>query len=156
MNVEGINGMLNPARPVAIAATILLCLSLLVFFFQFANHLVESKIWKGLIKVLGSLSMVSVMFIYTAYHDILTIIASVFGLVVVIGIIRTIYRSQLTLFKISGILCMVLLFLNNLIYYSEFLIEWLPLLQKITFAVVLCWIIGLNLTIHAQHSKNQV
>jgi hypothetical protein len=71
-------------------------------------------------------------------------LSGVFGVFVVFGIIREIYKSKLTIFKVSGLFCILLLVLNNSIYYSEFLIEYLPLIQKITFAFVLSWIIGLN------------
>ena len=32
-------------------------------------------------------------------------------------------------------------------YYSQYLIEYLPLIQKITFVLVLTWVIGLNILI---------
>jgi hypothetical protein len=39
---------------------------------------------------------------------------------------------------------MLLLMLNNFIYYSRFGIQYLPLLQKITFQITLSWIFALN------------
>lgn len=138
------NGLENSARPFALSAFIILCSSLLLFFFQFARHFVENKYWKKGIQVLGTLSMSTAVLIFTSYHDVMTIISSLFGLFVVIGIIVTIYRSSFTGFKISGIVCILLLVVNNMIYYSGEYIEYLPLIQKITFAVVLTWIVGLN------------
>jgi hypothetical protein len=88
--------------------------------------------------------MVSAIFIFTKYHDLMTVISSVFGFFVVIGIIKGLYKSELLLFKISGLICIILLGLNNYVYYSRHFIDHLPLLQKITFAIVLMWIIGLN------------
>ena len=144
LNKKGMNGLPNPARPFSILAMVILCISLMVFFIQFAETYTERKLSKRLIKVSGILSMLFALFIFTKYHDLMTIISSIFGLFVVIGIIRAIYKSELARFKISGLLCILLLGVNNYIYYTENYIEALPLLQKITFAFVLAWIIGLN------------
>ncbi len=89
--------------------------------------------------------MISAILIFTEFHDLMTTISSIFGVFVVIGIIRTIYNSELKTFKVSGIICIILLGINNLIYYSGNYIEYLPFIQKITFVLVLTWIIGLNL-----------
>lgn len=145
MNETAMNGLENPARPIAIAAMIILCFSILVFFFQCAKQLVTSKIWRIIIRVFGTLSMVSACLIFTQFHDIMTIISSVFGILVVIGIIWAVYQSNFTFFKISGLVCILLMLLNNYIYYSLNGIEYLPIIQKITFAVVLLWIAGLSL-----------
>lgn len=82
--------------------------------------------------------------ISTQYHDVMTIISSVFGLIVIIGIIKEIYLSELSFYKISGVLCILLLGVNNYIYYTQHLIRLLPLIQKITFVIILIWIVGLN------------
>lgn len=138
------NGINNPARPFAISAMIILCASLTAFFFQFATVLEKDKTWQCIIRLFGTLSMLSAALIFTKFHDTLTTVSSVFGVVVVLRMIRTIYNSQLQLFKISGITCIVLLMVNNFIYYSEYYIEHLPFIQKITFALVLAWIVALN------------
>lgn len=145
MNENAMNGLANPARWIAIAAMFILCLSILVFFFQCANHLVTNKAWRIIIRAFGTLSMVSACLIFTAYHDIMTLVSSAFGILVVIGIIWGVYKSSLTFFKFSGLLCILLMLVNNYIYYSFNWIELLPFIQKITFAVVLLWIIGLSL-----------
>ncbi len=58
--------------------------------------------------------------IFTKYHHLKTILSSLFGLFVVIGIIIELYKSELTLHKISGIVCILILGLNNYIYYLLF------------------------------------
>lgn len=95
----------------------------------------------------GIVSMISASLMFTKYHDLMTTISSIFGLIVVLGIIRSMYHSSLTIYKITGLICLMLLLINNLIYYTTYKVEWLPLIQKITFAVVLSWVIGLNFQI---------
>lgn len=144
MNENGMNGQMNPARPYAITAMIILCASLALFFIQFSENFAKNRFWKFTIKIFGVISMTFAVLIFTKYHDLMTTLSSVFGVFVVVGIIWEVYKSNLSLFKIGGIVCVLLLGVNNYIYYSGNGIEYLPLIQKITFAVVLIWIIGLN------------
>lgn len=144
MSKNGMNGQTNSARPFAISAMIILCFSISIFFYQFAETLTRSNPWKKLIKVTGILSMIFAILIFTDYHDSMTILSSLFGLVAVIGIIKEIFDSKLVNYKILGVICIVLLGINNIVYYSTEFIEWLPLIQKITFLIVLLWISGVN------------
>ena len=153
MNEKGMNGQPNPAKPYSIIAMIILCLSLMFFFIQFAQIYSKSKIWKRIIKTSGIISMSFAILIFTKYHDLMTTLSSIFGLFVVIGIIREIYKSKLSIYKITGVICILILGLNNYIYYTQQFIEVLPLLQKITFAIVLLWISGLNFEINKKKIK---
>lgn len=153
LNEKGMNGQLNPAKPFSILAMFILCISLMIFFIQFAKTFPKSKLWKRIIRVNGILSMLFAILIFTKYHDLMTTISSIFGLFVVIGIIREVYISELTIYKISGILFILLLGVNNYIYYTQQFIKHLPLIQKITFVFVLIWIIGLNYEIIKKKKK---
>lgn len=144
MNETAMNGVPNPARPYAISAMTLLCASFTLFFIQFANRMVKSRFWKLAIQIFGVLSMVSANLIFTEHHDLMTTLSSVFGVFVVIGVIREIYRSNLSVFKLTGLFNIGLLAINNCIYYTEQGLEYLPMIQKITFVFVLLWIVGLN------------
>jgi hypothetical protein len=144
MNEKGMNGAPNPARSLAISAMMILCISLMIFFVTFARKFAMSRFWKTVIQVFGTISMVFASLIFTEHHDIMTTLSSIFGFFVVIGVIWEIYRSKLDIFKFSGTLFIVFLAINNYIYYTKNWIEYLPIIQKITFALVLMWIIGLN------------
>jgi hypothetical protein len=144
MNEKAVNGLINPARPFAILGMVILCLSLLIFFILFAKNFVFDKKWQHLIQINGIISMLTAILIFTQYHDIMTIISSFFGLIVLIGIIKEIYNSSLHIFKITGLICLILLALNNYIYYTKQGLYILPLLQKCTFAIASMWVIGLN------------
>jgi len=89
--------------------------------------------------------MLAAVFIFTKYHDIMTTLLSLFGALGIIGIIRALHKNNLTFLKITGIVCMILVGINNLFYYIENLIEYLPVIQKITFILILAWVVGLNL-----------
>jgi len=152
---NALNGQENPARPIAILAMIILCSSVALSHFYFATFFEKNRIWNMIIKISGTLAMLSAVFIFTTYHDIMTTLLSVFGTLGIIGIIRTLHKNNLTFFKISGIVCMILAGINNLFYYSENLIEYLPVIQKITFVLVLAWIVGLNLKMKKKNVLQQ-
>ncbi len=145
MSENAINGLENFASPVALTGMVILCSSMTLFFFQFANYFVKNRIWKMTIKIAGALAMLSAVFIFTKYHDIMTTILSICGVVGIIGIIRALHKNNLTFFKVSGIICMALVGVNNLFYYNENLIQYLPVIQKVGFILILAWTIGLNL-----------
>ena len=152
---NGLNGQENPARSIAILSMIVLSSSMTLFFFQFAMHFVRNRVWKMIIKITGALAMLSAAFIFTRYHDIMTTILSVCGVLGIFGIIRALHKNNLTFFKISGIVCMILVGINNLFYYSENLIEYLPVTQKITFILMLAWTVGLNLKMKNKNVPQQ-
>jgi len=145
MNELAMNGEVNPARPFAISAMMILCLSILVFFIQFARRMATNLFWKKIIPIFGIISMIFAALISTQYHDSMISLSSAFGAIAVLGVIIELYKSSLQLFKFSGAICILLLLLNNIIYYSEFQLEYLPIIQKVTFVIVLSWIVGLNL-----------
>ncbi|MGD1847727.1 MAG: hypothetical protein ACFB10_20235 [Salibacteraceae bacterium] len=143
----GMNGSPNPARPFAIFGMGVLCAGLSAFFIQFAVYFAQQKGWKFLIAINGIIAMLATMFLFTNYHDLLTIVASMFGLVTVSGILWELWQSDLKGYKISSILCLLLLGANNFIYYTGHFLEALPMLQKVSFLFVLAWIVGLHRTV---------
>ena len=157
MSEQAINGLENPASPVALAGMVILCSSMTIFFFLFANYFVKSKIWKMTIKIAGTSAMLSAVFIFTQFHDIMTTILSICGVVGIIGIIRALHKNNLTFFKLSGIICMALVGVNNLFYYHEDLITYLPVVQKVGFILILAWTVGLNIKmIHTKVPEQEV
>jgi hypothetical protein len=155
MRETGMNGVINHARPIAILGITILCISMIVFFFQFADHFEKHRIWNISIKISGALGMVSAVFIFTTYHDLMTTILSICGSVVIIGMIRALHKKRLTLFKIIGLFCILVVGLNNFFYYNENLIKYSPVVQKIAFILILSWTIGLNYLIHKQNTLQQ-
>ena len=145
MRESGLNGIQNQARPVAIAGISILCISMIIFFIQFANYFEKGRIWNLAIKISGSLAMISATFIFTEYHDLMTTILSICGTIVIIGMIRALHNNHLTFFKVMGFFCILIIGLNNFFYYNEDLIQYSPLVQKGAFFLILSWTVGLNL-----------
>jgi len=138
------NGQPNPARPFAIFAMILLCGSVGIFLYQLAQAFTQTVLWKKIIQICGCCSMLFAAFIFTEYHDEMILISSLFGVFAVIGVLKIIYQSNLLFYQLSGLICLFLLGLNNVIYYTGIGLSILPFIQKITFGGVLFWILGMN------------
>ena len=100
-NEQGMNGQINPARPIAITSMIILCFSLMLFFIQFARKQATSSFWRLVIPISGITSMLFTILLVTKYHDLMTSISSIFGAIAVIGIIWEVYKSKLNTFKLS-------------------------------------------------------
>lgn len=140
-----INGETNPAQPVAIAATLVLFASLAYFFYQFPKYFSINKIWDRLIRFTGVGAMVLAVLVFSHLHDLFGIICSVMGLVTLVGIFYGVVKHRQRVFAVVAVWCILLVGMNNYIYFSENYIHYLPIVQKITFASVLLWVIGINI-----------
>ncbi|MBO0341063.1 MAG: hypothetical protein VX798_11470 [Bacteroidota bacterium] len=156
MRENGLNGVQNGARPVAIAGITILCGSMIIFFFQFADHFEKNGNWKNIIRISGTLAMLSACFIFTIYHNIMTTILSVFGTMVIIGMLRALYKNRLIFLMVMGVFCILIVGLNNFFYYNENLTQYSPIIQKIAFVLILSWTVCLNLTINKSALKQRL
>ncbi len=144
LNDYAINKQANPGKNYAVVAMFVLCTAILTFFINFALNFCKSIFWKQTIILSGILSMLFAFLISTNYHDLMTILSSIFGLFALIGILVELYGSKLNCYKLTAVCCVILLALNNYVYYSKHFLIALPLLQKVTIAFVLSWIGFLN------------
>jgi len=142
-----INGEINLAKPYGIAAMVLLCAVVGVFFVLFADAYAVGKRWKVIIKVLGVASMICGALIFTSLHNIMIGTASLLALLPIFGIFRGLIRSRSKLHLSLGLVVLILLGFCNVIYYFRFLIEWLPLIQKIALAATLLWLVVMSISI---------
>lgn len=143
-NLNAMNGQPNAARPYAVAGLWILCGGLGIFFFQFGNTVDFGKGWKRMVQISGILSVSLAALVFTRFHDLITILASIAGLFSLIGIVVGISKNKFRGFQWTGGMCVLLLLVNNVIYYAEAGIEWLPLIQKFTFLGVLLWVTGVS------------
>lgn len=149
LNDLAINGQRNRAKPIAMTAMFILCISHISFWWQFPKDIGIGKISKVTIQVFGTLAMSLGLLLFSkADHDLVTNVASLFGLIATTGTLISLYKNNwMTLFKL-GIVIMLLVVANNVLYYNKELISFLPLVQKITFATFLIWVCSMNLKIH--------
>ncbi len=150
MNEYALDGDINTGRPLAIAGFMSLTLGLIPFFYLFSKYLSRLTTWSKLINYGGIISMVLLSFIWTSYHDEITALSSGFGVLAVSGIMIEVGRHQSKMHFYSGIVCILLLLVNNFIYYTTYQLNWLPVIQKATLLIILIWILSINSRIREQ------
>lgn len=141
LNNKAINGKPNNAQPVAFVAMTNLCLSLAFFWWMFPQFTNLNKISQMFIRFSGTMAMVVACLLFTTVdHDFITNLASVFGLIATTGTLTGLYKNGWKVLFYFGILNILLVIGNNVLYYDKNLIIYLPLIQKITFATFLIWV----------------
>ena len=153
LNEYAINGKINPARPIALFAMVILSLSLIDFFVLFPKSLLISKTKKSIIQWLGSLSMCLALFIFTSFHDIVINVSVFFGVICLIEIFSALWEIKWKRLFWLGTFNIPLIILNNILYYGGTLINYLPLLQKFTFLFFLCWICMIDLHLFSKEKS---
>lgn len=138
------NGQYNSARPVAVISWLVLCLSLSVFWYLIPALLSISANGKRIIQVCGITAMFIASFLFTSLHDIVTHLSGLFGFIALGVTFSGLYKSGLGGFFYTGLFCMVLMGLNYYIMLGNVFSNSLPVIQKITFLLVLLWIFLLN------------
>ncbi len=141
-----INGKVNTARPYALSGVVILCISLTHFFFLFPRYFELKSPWDTIVAFSGLLACIFALLIHTELHDIMAIMASVFGSFTVIALFFGLRKSGWYHFIWTGVVCLILVAGNGYVYFSRNYAELLPLIQKITFAIVLLWFLSLNFT----------
>ena len=157
LNENAMNGQHNSAKPIAIIAMFTLCLSLSFFWILFPQQIKTGKIAKRLIQISGTLSMLVAFFLFTNInHDLITDVASLLGLIATIGIFIGLYKTKWFGLFAFGLLNILLVALNNYVYFTNGLIGYLPVIQKISFVTFLFWICCIDINVYRATNKKNV
>jgi hypothetical protein len=147
LSEKAINGQTNAARPVAVTAMFILCLSLSTFWILFPALTQLKKYHKLLIQVAGTVCMlVSFLLLTSIDHDLAVNTSSAFGLIAMIGILIALYQLKWNWLFAIGLFNLLLVALNNYLYHSNEMM-YLPIVQKFSFLSFLVWFsfISINL-----------
>jgi hypothetical protein len=138
---NGINGRPNAARPIAMTAMGILCISLALFWIQFPRFTSLNKPARLTIQASGTLAMMIGFLLFTNLnHDLIINTASFMGLIAMTGTFVGLYQNGWKVLFGFGLLNIVMIIMNNVFYHTEGLIVYLPVIQKITFVIFLTWI----------------
>lgn len=134
------NGQPNEARPIGMTGMVILSITLSNFWFNFPKVIPINQLMDRTLRLSGILAMFCSIFIFSHYHDIFIYLGVAFGTITFVLSLYGQYRNNLKGFFLLCLLCYILILINNLIYLSDFLIIYLPLIQKFTFALIFIWI----------------
>jgi hypothetical protein len=144
------NGEINTAKPVAITAMIILAVSLAILWFYIPEFLTFKNFEKHVIRYSGILSMAILFFLFTGSHahDTVLNISGILGVIAITATLTGLHKTrQYKLFGL-GIVCLILCFINNYIYYTKDYLFYLPVIQKISFLLFLLWFSLLNILLY--------
>lgn len=138
---KAVNGELNASRPWAISAMVILAFSSVLFMILVPEKLHLSKRMKKIIQWTGTISILVSFLLLSKFHDEAIQAGSVIGIIALLGIIAGMFRAGNKLLFSLGIFATLMGTLNFVMYYSSTGMFYLPVIQKIAFAVFLLWFI---------------
>ncbi len=139
------NGQNNTAKTYGFIGMIILAFTISFFWWKLSKWLRIKRWQQFTLRWTGFFSMFFSMLIFTEFHDFVIGVSVLLGtiawLITIYGLILSGYKT----FSIIGLICLIFIFTNGIIYLTNFWIDFLPIIQKITFVLVFCWIGVLSL-----------
>jgi hypothetical protein len=139
---NAVNGSANASRFWAIGGMIFLSASFALFFIEFSKK-IPAKGAAKIIKYVGASGMLFTALIATPLHDTMITISSTMFLIGIFYITIFVFKSKLHLFKFLCIICL-LVFYSTLYLYGFGYVKFLPVMQKITFAITIILVLVLE------------
>lgn len=137
------NGMPNTARFWAVGGMMFLSMSFSIFFFEFAKRIPQRGA-ANVIKYMGILGMFFTFLIATPLHDTMVICASTIFLLAMFYITVFVFKSKLHLFKLLCVFYLLLFYGTLYLYGSGDFRQYLPIIQKLLFAMTMIMILVLH------------
>lgn len=136
---------INPARPYAIWANVVLALGIALLFFFLPTWVEMSFLWHMIFRIIGPLSMLCGVLIFSRWHNVMIGLTTLLAIPPFIGLFVILYQLESWSLLGWGLACMAIVVINNGIFYLKRGTYWLPLLQKISYAQILIWIVWMNI-----------
>ncbi|MEL7533385.1 MAG: hypothetical protein AAFN10_18875 [Bacteroidota bacterium] len=144
-----VNRIENKARPWAIAGMFVLSLSIVGFFIRFAQKVPRSSAaW--IIKYAGIASMIAGFLVVSPWHDEMIVVCSSFALLSLFYITVYLLKSKLHWLKLLSLVSLLTTYACAFVYFTSTHLEVLAVLQKITLAVNLIWVLAVEYGSSAQ------
>lgn len=150
------NGVQNPAQPIAIAAWIVLCCSLCLFWLYLPKLFPFSSIRQTIIQISGVCTSLIGLFIFTKYHDSAIRLSSFFGAVALIATVIELKVGKYYELFALGIVCFVLALTNYIMFTTNLLVNQMPVVQKLAFAFCLLMFGWIDYKIYQKENNQQI
>jgi len=141
-STKAVNGADNASKPWAVAGMLPLCISFALFFFEFSKR-IPAKGPARIIRYCGAGAMVFAFFVVTSFHDTAVTLAGTLALISMFYITVFIFRAKLHFFSIFSVVCLLVFYSCNYVYYTRSYLEFLPILQKVLLSLTIAWVLSL-------------
>ena len=138
-----LNGAENPARPLAVLAMFIFCVSMAVVFKNVSRR-GKTRFHKKMIEIAGIGSMVYAFLVVTPMHDSLVGVALLFFVTAMLVTLHMLYLERHSAMLYAGIICLALSLSNAVMYYGNVLFGFLPIVQKTSVAMWVGWLFVLQ------------
>ncbi len=119
-------------------------IKLIYIFVNFSSR-IKIKSASLVIKYLGIIATIfGFITVLPALHDIMVTLSSILTLLIFFYITVMVVKSKLTLMKIMSIVFLLTFYIGAYMYFSRFQLEYMPIMQKIIFAMKITWVLSLE------------
>jgi hypothetical protein len=147
------NGQTNSARPIAIISWTILCFSLSISWYFLPQFFETNTTAKRTIRICGIGAMLVAALLFTSLHDVVIRLAGGLGFIAFVITLTLFYRNRMYKLFYSGLFCVALMGLNYYIMIADATGLYLPVIQKVTFIIVLFWILFVNKKLYMHKIK---
>jgi len=133
-------GHKNDARLIAIIGHTLLFVGMTFFFYILPTIFKKSNINTKIFQYVGMLSMFLFLFLSTGYHDEFVVVAGSLATIAAIPLMLEYAKSSFSYHKFLAILCLLMSIVVFIIYQTKIGIDYLPVFQKVVFAMDSVWV----------------
>ena len=154
LNERGVNGEPSASRPIALSAMGVLCVTMGFFAWIFPTQVPFGRKVRVLVQGSGIAGMVLAMFIFTEAHDWLINISCLLGVISAVGTMVGLRMMKWNFLFRVGILNLVMVVVNNVLYHYKPWIGALPVVQKITFLMFLGWVFWISVKLYSRAGNN--
>ncbi len=155
MNVEAMNGNYNPAVPFAVSGIVFLSIGLSSFFYQLPNYCPTSTFKRKLVRFCGVVGTIFATLLFTSFHDQMLIGFSVFTFITIVTALIILNENKEALCFWTGVISILMVQVNNYMYYLRVRVDLIPVIQKLTIVLVLVWVSTLNLYFYFRKMKKK-
>lgn len=135
------DGKINYARPIAIAGHLLLGIGMMAFFYTLPKIFKHQNRNTKFVRTFGMIAMFFFLFMVTEFHDIAVTLTGIFGLAALIPLFFECMKVEQGFFRYYIIFCIVVSLYVFFSYEIEFLMYYLPFIQKMAFIINSIWVI---------------
>jgi hypothetical protein len=137
---DALNGEKNSAQMIYITAITVLCLCITILIIQFAFQYAFSSFLKIALNISAIGFFATALTLFTKFHDNVVHLALLFSLCSNTFLLMNLYKIRWLFIFSFGIFCSFLLMMNYCIFLSKLLIDYLPVMQKVTLLMFLTWL----------------
>lgn len=138
---NSLNGQINLARPSAVVAWVILCISILYILVSLITKLYVEGNKRKFLLACSFLAMMFGLFAYTDNHDLFVMLSFPFGAITVLALAISAQSITNLFIKFGSWLVVVSLTASFIMYFTSIGLYWIGFIQKVALALSFVWVV---------------